>query len=420
MAVLQIVVDSSQKVFRLNVIEEQDHQSVEYIGEITEINDMISHLNRKFKKDWKVSGFSIESYDVLVEYITGMINEGLYDITRVKVQTEKNLFYLITSNNLIDFGITTAIDGLFSPENIDYKNSLLIEGMSSDITESLLTSMKLDFGFTNTNNIPFDSNILTLLHSKINILLKNKKIKFINISSKLNKISQLLTSSEVCKLLQISKQTLSIWRKTNKLKYIKKSERIFLYKKVNVMKLMDNKPDLNAFNSSEVCEILQISKQLLMYWRSTKKIKFTTNYKRKIVYDKGHVQDLLTTKLLLSSTKSINSKEKTSNGVEQDIIDWVTVFSHQVTEQKYTKQLFFLNFGKIDITSSPQVMISDEYKLVDVINDNIIIENPSELLIYLKTLNNKSLKPLIDTSKQYYEGFTALYLNKLFKGRILN
>ncbi|RLC45640.1 MAG: hypothetical protein DRH57_07585, partial [Candidatus Cloacimonadota bacterium] len=145
MAVLQILVDSSRKVFRLNVIEEQDYQSVEYIGEITEINDLVSHLNRKFKKDWIVSGFKIKTYDILIEYITTMIHDSIYDINRVAEDpTTKNLFYLITTNNLIDFGVTTTADGLFSPKDIDYKKSFLIEGMTNEITESLLTSMKLD------------------------------------------------------------------------------------------------------------------------------------------------------------------------------------------------------------------------------------------------------------------------------------
>jgi len=416
--VLQIVINSSSNTFVLNITDEAEYQVIEYNGIETEITDLIIHLNRKFKKSLGIGGFENNIQLKLIDYIDYLIEDGLYDLRKIEETSEKPLFYLITSDKLISFGVATKLEGLFSPTSIDYSNSFLIEGIDSLVTETLLTSMKLDFGFISTNDIPFDISIIDLLQTKINILKRQNKIKFLNISSKLIKVSAILTSSEVCEILQISKQTLSIWRKENKIKFIKKSNRIFVYNRTNVMKILDAKTNNITLDSSEVCEILQISKQLLMYWRRTNKIKFDRISNRNIQYDKSVVQELLNTKLLMGSHE-IKGKVKETKNIELEIIEWVTAYSYKISEQKYAKQLFFLNFGNVDIISSPQVMISNNYKLVDVINDKVLIANPTDLIVYLRGLTDKSMNPLIDTSKQYYPGFRHLYLNKLDRSFVL-
>lgn len=410
--VLQIL---CQHNIRLNIKNEPEYQDIEYQGEKLEINDLITHLTRKFKKYYTNLGFDIKIKDELLSYTEDLITEGMYALKKVQTPTDAiNLFYFISTTETINFGITDTIVGLLSTTNVDYNNSFLIKG-EEKVVIALNESMKMDFGFSNTEGIPFDLSIVHLLQIKLNILLKNNKVIFLNLALKLNSIAQLLTSTEVCDILHISKQTLSVWRKTNKIKFTKKSERIYLYRKSDVMSLVDilSNHKKKTLDSNEVCEILNISKQVLMYWRKMKKIKYKVISKRNIRYDMYYIQEILTTKLLMTDS----NKKVTTINTEEEILDWITSYSHKVTKKSYQKQLFFLNFGNVDISSSPQVMISNDYMLIDVIHSTTIIDNPPDLLVYLQGLDEKSLNPSIDTSKEYYDGFKELYLNKLFNGR---
>jgi hypothetical protein len=190
-----------------------------------------------------------------------------------------------------------------------------------------------------------------------------------------------------------------------------------LYKKSDVLSLLNTLKDnkKNTLNSKEVCQTLGISKQLLLYWRKTNKIKFKVMTNKNIRYEKEHIQELLTTRLRLNQP---SKQTITKKSVETEIKNWIRAFSYKIAEQKYSKQLFFLNFGNVGIVSSPQVMISDDFKLVDVIHGITLIEDSTKVLNYLNSLSDKSLKPLIDTSKEYYEGFGTIYLNKLYSERL--
>jgi hypothetical protein len=80
---------------------------------------------------------------------------------------------------------------------------------------------------------------------------------------------------------------------------------------------------------------------------------------------------------------------------------------------QYKAQNFFLNFGNINISSSPQVMLNNDFKLVDVIKKNVILDNSKDVYDYLVNLFKDGKQPRIDTSKKMLNEYSKFYLNNL-------
>jgi hypothetical protein len=194
-----------------------------------------------------------------------------------------------------------------------------------------------------------------------------------------------------------------------------------------------------TFTSDEVCKLLGIDRQKLAYWRKTKKIKFKKLSDKKFTYPKGHVYELLENMMIedkikdkdetqiisipqpakvnkrLERLKAAQKEEINSQNLDYTnlIMKWVKAYTHKIVEHKYNRQKFFLNFGNVGITSSPQVMINDKFQLVDFIKKKIIKETPEETWDYLVGLKEKDISPRIDSSKAYNDGYKTLYLNNL-------
>lgn len=201
-----------------------------------------------------------------------------------------------------------------------------------------------------------------------------------------------------------------------------------------------------TFTSDEVCNLLGIDRQKLAYWRKTGKIKFKKHSDKKFTYQKSHVFGLLEDMMIqneisgevveIPKPKTVNSPKinsrlerlKVAQSVTPEPIPlvadtdytqlirkWASNYTYKVLDHKYQSQKFFLNFGNIGIQSSPQVMINDDYQLVDYIKKKVIKSNPKEVWEYILYLNSEGLEPRVDTSKKLYDGYKKLYLNELKK-----
>ncbi len=369
--VLQIIKTEGNTL--IEIVDKPTYFSVEYIGSNDEIVDLSNLISRTFKKYLRGEFYTLSAYEEIITFIEEEILNERFNVKKA-IKAVSNIFYFIYLEETAEFGeIDSLNDDKIHQYGIDKDKSVVIQFDNRVDCENLILSMQLDI--PHENNIikkQFMEDASKLLKIKINIKSKSENIKLISL--KHNKVINFgsnttkLSSTEVCELLNISKQTLSYWRKANKIRSIKKSERVFEYNQSDIQNMM-----LDMLTM----ETLYVNKDL----------------------------------------KPLQKVSKKSTKYEDNITEWIKTYTHKVTEQKYKKQYFFLNFGNIGITSSPQVMITDDFKLFDYINNKEIISNSEDLWLYLLDLDEQSLKPTIDTSKHIYQGYSKLYLNKLFEGR---
>lgn len=181
-----------------------------------------------------------------------------------------------------------------------------------------------------------------------------------------------LTAKEVMKLLRISDQTLANWRRNNLIDYKKISNRKYLYVVDSVNDIFENGVDTEGVSNVVTITPAVASAQI-----------------KKIVY-------------------------------EDEIMKMLKPLAFKIPEYKLSKQNFFLNFGNVGLSSSPQAMINDNFQLVDVIKKNVIFETPKEVYEYLVGLFSDGKEPRLDTSKKILSGYSKFYLNKLYDGDLVS
>lgn len=208
------------------------------------------------------------------------------------------------------------------------------------------------------------------------------------------------------------------WKETQTIKYMdgkyrtKKSENIF-----------DEKSDEEYMTAKEVMKKLRISDQTLANWRRKGLVKFRRISNRKYLYYIESIQNIFENGI---DTTGVNnqittSKKQASNiNYEKEILNMLSPIAFKIPEYKYKKQNFFLNFGNIGITSSPQVMINNNFQLVDFIRKSIIFNSAKELYEYLVDVFNDNKEPRIDTSKKIQPEFSNFYLNKLYDRKMVS
>lgn len=261
-------------------------------------------------------------------------------------------------------------------ENLDEIMSVF-EGLKHDFME--LIDSEDDCSFTITNNL-YEVN--TYIEAKFSLMMwKNiQKIKYIN--GRYKKIElpdrveyetgEYMTASEVIKKLRISDQTLANWRRSGLIEFKKISNRKYLYITDNINHIFKN-----GIDSSGV----------------------TTKPK----------------------THTIDKLEKTNLiNYEYEILKILRPFAFKIPEYKYRQQNFFLNFGNVGISSSPQVMINNEFQLIDFIKKSVIKETPQQLYEYLLDVFRSGKEPRVDTSRKIQPEFSKLYLNKLYDKNYLS
>lgn len=254
-------------------------------------------------------------------------------------------------------------------ENLDEALSLL-EGFRQDFMEIISNESGTMFEV----NERLDS-VREFIESKISMLdWKGKQaIKYFNGRYKQKKVedaddsivqNEYLTAKEVMKKLRISDQTLANWRRNNLIDFRKISSRKYLYMTESVNDIFENGVDTSGVGNT-VPSPSVISAQI-----------------RKIDY-------------------------------EAEIIKMLKPIAFKIPEYKFKKQNFFLNFGNLGLSSSPQVMINNDFQLVDYIKKNIIFETPKEVYEYLIGLFDEGKEPRVDTSKKIQKDYDKFYLNTL-------
>lgn len=313
-----------------------------------------------------------------------------YDIFCCFVYDDENI--LITLKNAFN-------DDLFLDDVIDKNKSIILKFNQSIDARNFFNSIffitkklnnKLDsknFSISSENAKNIHSLILNNSRNLINIM----DFKTIYLSE--NKIldftsRKTFSSDEVCKLLGIDRQLLSYWRKSNKIKFKKLSDKKFIYQKNHVFELLENmmiedkiKDKDLSLNQNNIVQPPKLNKKI-------EKLKASINNNVTETQDITPHYDIL-------------------------ITNWIKSFTHKIIEYKYDKQKFFLNFGNLGFISSPQVMINDNFQLVDYIKKKVIKSTPEETWEYLNSLKNLNLQPRIDSSKLYNDGYKKLYLNNL-------
>jgi len=209
------------------------------------------------------------------------------------------------------------------------------------------------------------------------------------------------------------------WKETQAIKYMngkyrsKKSDNGF-----------DEETEKEYMTAKEVMKKLRISDQTLANWRRKDLVKFRKISNRKYLYYVESIQNIfengIDTTGVNNKIKKTSSQPSTMVNYEKEIIHMLTPIAFKIPEYKYKKQNFFLNFGNIGITSSPQVMINNEFQLVDFIKKSVILNSPKELYEYLIEIFNDNKEPRIDTSKKIQPEFSNFYLNKLYDKKILS
>lgn len=396
-------IDNSLKDSMINFDEIDWENSCYYVGTNDDITDLEKIIGRLFKKDLIKNSedssnglwFSNDTYLDILMFIDTEINNGNFEITeRTEYKkpddpSEKFIdhyfYFLAYKNSYAEIGKINTMDSKkFLDENIVVTDSIILKFTDSEECNNMFESIRLDIPHTKKSEkiIQIQEDFLDTVTKliKVKINLKSKYINFKLISLQSNKVidfgveTSKFNSNEVCEILNISRQTLSNWRKYKKIDFEKISDRKYLYPQKEVQKILENKLIITPLVESS----------------------------QKSLYN----PEIKTKKRKLPTTININYKDK--------IIDWVRTFSYHIAEIKYKKQNFFLNFGNVGFTSSPHVMITNDFKLYDYIKKNVIIDNEKELWEYLNNLTKNGEKPIIDTSKKIYPGFSDLYLNKLF------
>ena len=345
-----------------------------YTGSDDDIEDLEKIINRLFKKDLvELSEDSSEELwfdnscylDILV-FIDTELNNGSFEISdRVEYKNPEDssqksinhfFYFLVYKDNDAEIGKTDTLDSKrFSDKNIITTDSIVIKFSDSDECHNMFESTKLDIPHTKKSKKKiavkneYLPNLTKLIKVKINIKSEYLDLKLISLQS--NKVidfgieTSSFTSSEVCELLNISRQTLSNWRKYKRISFEKVSDRNYLYPQKEVQHILENR---------------LITEPLIESSPKSLSVPKVESKKRK-----------------LPTSLAVDYKEK--------IIEWVRAFSYHITEIKYKKQNFFLNFGNVGFVSSPHVMITDNFELYDYIKKNVIIDNEKELWEYLNS-----------------------------------
>lgn len=206
----------------------------------------------------------------------------------------------------------------------------------------------------------------------------------------------------------------------------------FVYQKLNMMqwKSITGVTPLSVTNkkttthqhytASEVMHKLRVSDQTLANWRKLNLIQYTKISNRKYLYSVDHVHDILEHGVGIVDKKQNSIIESGVDVTEitdykTEVVKLLSPLVYRITPHKFKTQNFFFNFGNLKIQSSPQVMISDDFQLVDYIKKNVIKQTPKELYDYIVDVMACGLEPRIDTSKKFNIGFSKLYLNNLYK-----
>jgi len=374
---LNTIIDIDELNLKLkNISDIKIEESFYYEGSDENINDLFNILNRLFKKFIiSENKFDKVGYYDIVEFIENELDNFSLS-KRINLKNYPKLinfryFLGLQYVNHFEIQIVDNIDKI-NIKNINRSESILLKFDTSEDCHSLFLSMKYDIQYKeiDENNLYISSmieEVKKLIKMKINILSNFKNIKIIN--SEINNVinfgdtSTYLNSNEVCNILNISKQTLSNWRRSRRIEYEKISDRIFRYKLSHIKNILDKEIIIDTLSSQ--------------------------------------------------NNPNIKIKKNTNSNNHEEIKKWMKRFTYRINPQKFKNQKFFLNFGNININSSPQVMISNDFKLVDYIKKQTIIESADELLNYLNELDSIDKEPKIDNSKIFYQNFDHLYLNNL-------
>ncbi len=213
-----------------------------------------------------------------------------------------------------------------------------------------------------------------------------------------------------------TKLTMMVWKDTKPLKYLNGR---FKQKKVDSIETVAVNYDY--LTAGEVMRKLRISDQTLANWRRCGLIDFKKISNRKYLYVVESVNNIFENGVDTSGVVNVVEQQvsvtqpttKKQIDYKVEILKLLKPIAFKVPEYKYQKQNFFLNFGNIGFSSSPQVMINDDFQLIDFIKKTVIKETPQELYEYLIEIRKNGKEPRIDTSRKIQSGFSKFYLNRL-------
>lgn len=404
---------------KFTISNTDDEINIFYEGDESDIEDLNKIILRLFKKN-KISigdteGFNNEIISEIISFIDTEIQKENFDISPKKIISKYIPTEVIKNNALLFLNClvdeSDHLEIFLSSEfntNHTQDSSIIIKFDNEAASYNFFESLKLDtidFHIKNDESIlitkKWSTKIMKLIKFKLMILKESTPTILLTNSSKVvrvDNVTKTLNSIEVCNILNISRQTLSYWRNNNMIKFKKYSDRKYTYSTEQVYNILDK---------------LLLEQQIL-----PKRITPQQNAKPKIVntekkeskldrLKKSFDLNLITTadEAVIDVVTEINYEEKIS--------EWVSLFSYRIPVHKFTNQHFFLNFGNIGFTSSPQVMINDNFQLVDFIKGTIIKNTPKELFEYFEELKESGKEPRIDTSKKIYPGYSKFYLRKL-------
>ena len=320
---------------------------------------------------------------------TETISEIMSEVEEIEVDLDTPMysFYVYWFDNNVTFNLEEMTD--FDPsssfiqtfENLDEVMSVF-EGFKHDFMEIIDTETESSFSIT--TNL---ESVREFIETKISMLdwKSTQAIKYLNGRFKQKKVDTVVvtdyisgdyfTAREVMKKLRISDQTLANWRRCGLIEFKKISNRKYLY-------MVDNVNDIfeNGVDTTGVVNITESATAANLY---------TPTKPKQINY-------------------------------EDEILNILKPIAFKIPEYKYQKQNFFLNFGNVGISSSPQVMINNQFQLVDFIKKSVIKSTPQELYEYLISVFGSGNEPRIDTSKRIQPEFSRFYLNKLYDKSIVS
>lgn len=383
-----------------------------YEGDESDINDLVNIIDRLFKKHKtvknEVSFFDVDSIELITTFIDDEIKKENFDISNKK-QISSYIENILRGNDedifmscLTDLNDNLELS-LCSHTNIDYtecnyNNSYFIKFVDNIQAKLFFDAIKMDsngFNIITGETIliikKWSTNIHKLIKFKLNLLKTHIYTKIIYMDTKPSMQvdgKKFLSSTEVCKLMTISRQKLSYWRKNNFIKYKKISDRKYVYSSNQISQLMEDVL-LNNLIPKKEPNVIKYEQPIIKKESRLDRLKKTFEI------------DLL--EAPFEENIDYNTKIK----------EWVDFYSNKIPKHKFTNQHFFLNFGNIGFVSSPHVMINDDLQLVDFIKGTIIKNSPSELLEYLNNLTETGKEPRIDTSKKIYQGYSKFYLRKI-------
>jgi hypothetical protein len=357
----------------------------------------------------------------ILDTILNAINERFYlHIVRGKIdeQVYKDLVAYISSNYNTQYGIKVVygVDIVNIEENMCQKitkTDVHVENrydvyMNIGDDEIVISLDRIDGKFNKNKSFKqtyanFDEAAAVFYGFKYDLMeiIVSETDKMIVVKSHFDEVIKLF---EQKLLLMVWKDVVSMHNGNGKIKYMGG---------VDVLNDGDKHEYLTA---PEVMKKLRISDQTLANWRKNNQVDFKKISNRKFLYSMQSINDIfengIIEKNVIKTTNNKNTKDDTN--YELKIHTLLRPLTFKVPEFKYKKQNFFLNFGNIGITSSPQVMINNNYQLVDFIKKTVICEDSKDLYFYLENIFKDGREPRIDTSKNIPSEFSKFYLNKLY------